>query len=90
MQVEEDPLGEYFLRVGRKAGSPNRQEKPVSTKPEVEDFTLHKSFSPEEYAKRLEELGLIDWESFKEFFYSIKDPKERVRFFLAWLMLFQT
>lgn len=85
--IEEDPLGEYFVMVGRRQGTLTQKQ----TSPEASEnfeLPLHRSFSLQEYARRLEELGLTDWESFKKFFYSLQDRVERVRFFVAWLYLF--
>lgn len=89
LRMEEDDPYEYFVSVGRKAGSKNKniRHKSYSLQTEPEPIPLHKAMNPEEYMKALKELNLYDFEDFKNFFYSLKDPLERVRFFIAWLSI---
>ncbi|MEM3426651.1 MAG: hypothetical protein QW212_00120 [Nitrososphaerales archaeon] len=88
LSEEEDPLGEYQVHVGRPLGSKGEKREALPPTQEEEHIPLHKSFSPEEYAKKIQELGLTDWESFKKFFYSLQDRIERVRFFMSWLEVY--
>lgn len=86
LEEEEGELEfEHFVAVGRKEGSKNKSTKPYFSEPEP--IPLHKAMKPEDYMKVLKELNLYEFEDFKSFFYSLKDPIERVRFFMAWLML---
>lgn len=76
---------EHFVSVGRKAGSKNKSVKPYFYEPEP--IPLHKAMKPEDYMKAIKKLNLYDFKDFESFFYSLKDPIERVRFFMAWLMI---
>ncbi len=80
-EEEADPFGEYLVKVGRPAGTPNRvkgnDEKHVES---FGKFPLHKSFSWEEYARLIKELNLESWENFQRFFIPFQIERRELGF----------